>query len=132
MLLISSGYSAYARHLARTFVDWDADRLAERVRRITSYLDESTSSSGGVARLVYVHCEGGVDRTGELIGAVELTRGGDWPSVVRRALNAATPSRLLSRRNFNALHWFCHYWRETQPDARLDCSLTQTDLLNVE
>jgi hypothetical protein len=100
--------SAYFEHLARTLPQWDADRLDERVRQIAAFLGTQTTPP----RLVYVHCEGGIDRTGELIGALELTRGATWRDVLQRA--ARVSGREMTRRHVNALQWYCHYWRLTQ------------------
>lgn len=96
------------------------------MQRLRAYLAETSATP----RLVYVHCEGGIDRTGELIGAFELSGGASWASVVQRALAVAV-DRDLARKNFNALHWFCFHWRETH-NAALDCSQSQQAFLEQQ
>lgn len=51
-----------ARHLASTLPTWELDRLHERLTRLRETLD---AQSTHLPKLVYVHCEGGRDRTGE-------------------------------------------------------------------
>ena len=54
------------------------------------------------------HCEQGVDRTSELLAAVELAQGATWQSALADAFKIAG-GRALQTSNEHALRWYCAY-----------------------
>jgi hypothetical protein len=101
--------------LAATLEDWQPDQLVARVRRLRRQLDTESDLC------VYVHCEAGIDRTGELAGAFELALGASWRDVMERA-HRYSDNRELKTSNLHALQWYCLYERYGAPRrAELDC-----------
>lgn len=101
--------------LAAALEDWLPDQLVSRVRRLRHLLD----SERGL--LIYVHCAAGIDRSGELAGAVELSLGASWRAVVERALRISG-KRDLKQANMIALQWYCLYEKYGPPArSELDC-----------
>lgn len=101
--------------LAASLEDWQPDQLVARVRRLRQKLDSERDLC------LFVHCEAGIDRTGELIGAFELSLGASWRQVLDRAHRYAD-NRELKTSNLYALQWYCLYERFGSPKrAELDC-----------
>jgi protein-tyrosine phosphatase len=101
--------------LAASLEDWQPDQLVARVRRLRRQLDTESNMC------LYVHCEAGIDRTGELIGAFELSLGASWRDVMERA-HRYSDNRELKASNLHALQWYCLYERHGAPKrGELDC-----------
>jgi hypothetical protein len=99
--------------MVATLDDWLPDPLIWRVAALGRYLRAALPPT-----VVYVHCDGGCDRTGEMIGAYMLGQMKmDW----REMYDANKPCQLSNGthrpcgcNNYRALEWFA-YWLNTQP-----------------
>ena len=71
-------------NLVRTLDDWMPDKIIERAGALRYYLetgDLPTPGPSGVPYVFYVHCDGGCDRTGEMIATYRLRhQGWSWLS----------------------------------------------------
>ena len=110
---------------------WDfEDRLLERVPQLHDWLWEANSTQSfeshgyvkGTPLVFYIHCEAGMDRTGEVSGSYYL-KYLKWTYMKTLAYdyhveNNPRPIEYLSQ---NALNWFCWhlYYTEGYP---LDCA----------
>lgn len=106
--------ASLAIELAASLEDWLPDQLVQRVRRLRGMLDAERNL------VIYLHCAAGIDRSGELAGAVELSLGASWRAVVTRA-HAISQNRELTPSNMHALQWYCLYEKHGAPGRDLDC-----------
>eukprot|EP00296_Roombia_truncata_P000753 JP436449.1.p1 GENE.JP436449.1~~JP436449.1.p1 ORF type:complete len:242 (+),score=44.62 JP436449.1:1-726(+) len=105
---------------AKSVPIWQNDKLVSRVSAVNDIL----STTYELPIVVYVHCEQGVDRTGEFVGAYALKYlGFTWDKV--NADNHAIASRPVMREYQNALQWYCEYLRITE-NASLQCRSSPT------
>lgn len=109
-------------HLVRTLDDWMSDKIIERTDALRYWLETGNlpqPSPTGLPYVFYVHCDGGCDRTGEVIGAYRLRyQGWSWlnawseqPCVGRLAPSGSgikLPAP-LGRDNYQALQWYA-FW----------------------
>ncbi len=109
---------AKERHLlVETLEEWLPDPLIWRVATLRRWLENPALDRPGNPWpatgpiVIYVHCDGGCDRTGEMIGAYTLRYlDHDWC----RAYAANEPcGRPLGCNNYRALQWYAH-WLNTQ------------------
>jgi hypothetical protein len=93
--------------LLASFDQWLPDPLIWRVATLRRMLEPSQLSTPVV---VYVHCSGGCDRTGEMIGGYRLRyMGWSW-----RAMWDEQPcERPLGCDNYRALQWYAHWLNQT-------------------
>jgi hypothetical protein len=100
--------------LVTTIEQWLGDPLVWRVATIRSWLEDATqvpSGRPGVPIVIYVHCDGGCDRTGEMIGAYRLRyMNGAWAEV----WGDQPCGRPLGCDNYRALQWYAFWLNQTQ------------------
>jgi hypothetical protein len=93
--------------LASSMRVWDADRLRERVSMLRMWLERVNS----LPTILYIHCDCGCDRTGEVAGAYMLTYMQhiySFSDIV--ALNDSIeppPPGLMVCQNLWAMQWYC-------------------------
>jgi len=105
--------------LALQLPTWQGDRLDLRVQALRHMLTDAASTD--LPRVVYVHCEGGKDRTGELIGSYYLRHLG-WSYEKVLATNYGYAGRPIGQQNQRALQWYCLHLNATGSLAgTLDC-----------
>jgi hypothetical protein len=99
--------------LLKTFDEWLPDKLIQRTETLrymleTSWLPTPTPFDPQYDPppiVFYVHCDGGCDRTGEMIGAYRLRQGYSWWDMW-----AEHPcNRPMGCNNHRALEWYA-YW----------------------
>lgn len=97
---------AERERLVRTLGEWLPDPLIWRAATIRKWLEPAPLPTPVV---IYVHCDGGCDRTAEIIGAYRLRYMQDtWASV-----SADQPcGRPLGCDNYRALQWYA-FWLNT-------------------
>lgn len=104
--------------LVRTLEDWLPDRLIRRTEMLrnmleTSWLPQVTpydAQNNLPPCVFYVHCDGGCDRTGEVIGAYRLRTGYSWSKMwSEQPCQFNTKSRPMGCNNYRALQWYA-YW----------------------
>jgi hypothetical protein len=94
-------------HRVRTLGEWLPDPLIWRVAQLRRMLEPSQSP---VPVVVYVHCDGGCDRTAELIGAYRLRfMHSAWSTV----MNDQPCNRPLGCDNYRALQWYAYWLNDT-------------------
>ena len=90
-------------HLAISISSWLGDRLESRMEQLHNWLEFEPPTT-----VVYAHCEGGIDRTGELMGAYYLRwLNKSWAEM--NALNFAIANRAFGCNNYRATLWYCIY-----------------------
>ena len=83
------------------------DHLPQRVDK----LHELLFSHRDRPVILYVHCEQGQDRTGQIIGAYQLKYGGmDWPTMF--AYNREVTGRVPLPKHLNTLRYYCYHLQE--------------------
>lgn len=97
--------------LAATRDDWLRDPLQKRVETIRGWMEDPPQIGITRPMVVYVHCYGGCDRTGQLIGAYRMRyMNMTWEEM--EAANAAAsqrPTPPFFVENCNALRWYARY-----------------------
>ena len=102
-------------YLLGTLGDWLGDPLLDRIATLRGWLDGSVTPipappapppPAGMALVVYVHCVGGCDRTGEVIGSYSLHYLGlSWA-----AMNAANKAPCGGNMPFGCDNYFATRW----------------------
>jgi len=98
--------------LAGALDEWMADRLIWRTHKIRTWLENPSGLGMAGPIVIYVHCYGGCDRTGELIGAYAMRyQGVSWEDMNRLnkaccRTDAATGKTMFAEENCNALRWY--------------------------
>jgi hypothetical protein len=100
--------------LLNTFDQWLPEPLVWRTAQLRQYLETSYAKPA----LIYVHCDGGCDRTGEMIGAYRLRyMNGAWGDVIADqpcAAPDAPGTRPMGCGNYRALQWYASWLNATQ------------------
>ncbi len=97
----------HREYLAEHLDEWLPDLLISRVDSVRGWMEDPATSGLSGPVVVYVHCFGGCDRTGELIGAYSLRyMNKTWEEV--RTLNGerCRPDRDYDEANCHALQWY--------------------------
>lgn len=97
----------HRQYLAQNPDSWLSDSLVVRVETLRKWMENSSTFGVTGPVIIYVHCFGGCDRTGELIGAYSLRYlNMTWEEV--RSLNAGhcRPDHDYEKNNCNALQWY--------------------------
>ena len=102
-------------HMVETIDQWLGDPLVWRVATIRTWLEDATQvpSNGrpGVPIVIYVHCDGGCDRTGEMIAAYRLRYMNDAWSAVWGDQPCQRP---MGCNNYRAVQWYAFWLNQTQ------------------
>lgn len=100
-------------HLVATLDEWlEKPSLITRVNTIRNFLKKPPDGLKDRPIVIYVHCYGGCDRTGEMIGAYMLRyMQKDWMKVYEANQPCGQPPGC---NNYRALQWYA-YWLNTQP-----------------
>jgi hypothetical protein len=94
-------------YLAANISSWLGDQLESRMEQLHNWLAFEPPTT-----VVYAHCEGGIDRTGELMGAYYLRwLNKSWAEM--NALNFAIANRAFGCNNYRATLWYCIYLAES-------------------
>jgi hypothetical protein len=114
---------AFQKSLVNASLSWLPDNLDLRVDQLHSWLQNGVPGNT-MPVMIYIHCEGGCDRTGELSGAYALKYlHMNW--VAMNQMNCADcygGCQPFGCGNYYAARWYC-YWLETQ-GYQLGCSVT--------
>lgn len=90
--------------LATTYTTWSTDNLWIRVPALRSYLTRKTSPP----TVIYLHCDCGCDRTGELMGSYAMQyQGKTWDQVCE--WNNQIAGRPQMCPNVHSMQWYCLY-----------------------
>eukprot|EP00041_Stephanoeca_diplocostata_P006820 m.94682 g.94682 ORF g.94682 m.94682 type:complete len:242 (+) comp16559_c0_seq1:76-801(+) len=112
------------KYMAEHLDDWDLDKLPDRMKELRTTLETVTA----LPTVVYIHCEAGTDRTGEVSGAYYL-----------KFLNYTMPqavdvdnhiqNRDMSKYSLNGLRWYCYYLQYVEGRTNLDCPYTNNTVI---
>src|SRR5205085_9851744 len=114
---------AYRQYFVQNLNAWLPDPLPARVEQLHAWL--TNGISGHTPLVIYVHCTGGCDRTGETIASYRMRwKGMSWHEV--NVLNHARPDPnsngcSFACNNFNAANWYCLYLSEVEGVKGLGC-----------
>lgn len=104
--------------LASSFDSWSADKLPTFVDSIRNTL---TATDYPLPAALYIHCECGCDRTGEVAGAYYL----QYMNMTlhdAHQLDMTIAKREIDTVNLNALEWYCFYLKYAK-NYDLTCEL---------
>ena len=108
------------RDFLKTFDQWLEDPLVWRTATLRSWLEQKSelllqpANCENRPLVFYVHCDGGCDRTGEMIGAYRLRyMNWSWKQMWEEQPCGAPP-RPMGCNNYRALQWFAFWLNETQ------------------
>jgi protein-tyrosine phosphatase len=105
----------HREYLADHLDEWLPDPLIFRVETVRKYLEDPAAAGVSGPVVVYVHCYGGCDRTGELIGAYSLRYlNVTWEEARTSNGNRCRPDRAYDKANCNALQWYGIWLNRTQ------------------
>ncbi|MDX6612040.1 MAG: hypothetical protein QOD75_1226 [Blastocatellia bacterium] len=83
--------------------NWLADPLIARIETLHFWLENMPEPT-----VIFAHCEGGIDRTGELMGAYYLRwKGFSWEEM--NSTNEKVANRVFGCNNYRATLWYCLY-----------------------
>eukprot|EP00035_Acanthoeca_spectabilis_P008415 m.153438 g.153438 ORF g.153438 m.153438 type:complete len:229 (-) comp14349_c0_seq6:245-931(-) len=108
---------ALLKEMATKFRSWDHDDLPHRMDELHEYMTEPPAS---LPQVIYMHCEAGTDRTGEISGTYYLK----WLNMTlpqALAVNNHIQNRDMSKYSLYALEWFCWFLTFGENRAGLSC-----------
>lgn len=95
-------------HLVTTLDQWLPDPLIWRTAMIRNWLEQTANP---LPIVIYVHCDGGCDRTAQMIGAYRLRyMANSWAEVMKDQ----PCNRPLGCDNYRALQWYAFWLNATQ------------------
>lgn len=108
-----------AADMARELNVWQLDRLPSRLPELRAMLQ---AESTGPAQIFYVHCEAGLDRTGEVCGSYYMQYKG---MTLQQALDldVSYAKRELRFMSVHGLSWYCLYLKYKVGFDQLTCDL---------
>jgi len=106
--------------MALDLMNWTWDKLYNMVNLIKSQM----STSRNMSTVVYIHCEAGKDRTGEISGAYYLQQLKMFFNAAVKINYDSPPQRQISPDMLNGLQWFCYYL-QYKFNFNLDCTLSK-------
>ncbi len=99
--------SADRDYLAMTLDSWLSDPLVWRVDTLRAWLEDPSLLGITGPVVIYVHCYGGCDRTGELIGSYAMRyMNKSWEEMNSMNKECCQPGRPYRVKNCNALRWY--------------------------
>jgi hypothetical protein len=112
---------AERQQLLASFDQWLGEPLVWRTATLRSWLEGAplpvTPYNTALPIVFYVHCDGGCDRTGEMVAAYRLRyMGWSWKQVwsEQPCISPDTPVRPMGCDNYRALQWFAFWLNTTQ------------------
>jgi len=105
---------------AMTLGQWQLDDLPNKVTKLRTILD--SPGPNGLPVVIYIHCEAGSDRTGEVSGSYYLQYK-NFPSFAAALeLDNEIAGRPIRNMSANALQWYCYYLLYAQNYTTLNCT----------
>jgi hypothetical protein len=98
---------AKRENCARTLDSWLPEPLVARIEQIRQWLESPSPQADLPSVVVYVHCDGGCDRTGEMIGAYLLRIPKmTWEQMYATNIPCGRP---FGCNNYRAVQWYAYY-----------------------
>merc|ERR1712137_28327 len=109
--------------MALNLSQWQHDDLPDKMSQLRDLL----YTDNGVTTVIYIHCDAGMDRTGEVSGSYYMR----WLNrTFHEALyydDNAIEDRTINVASRNALQWYCYNLRDTQQMPQNNCTLPDFD-----
>lgn len=105
--------------LVKNFDMWDSDQMSNRVAQLRTMLMTPTS----LPTMIYIHCDCGCDRTGQIAGAYAMRYlNWTWPQTIEynNAIEPDTPC--MECPNYWALNWYCQSLGNRDCSKRYPCN----------
>jgi len=83
---------------------WDSDDVPKKVAQLRKWLETPTTPP----TVIYVHCEAGVDRTGEMAGSYLMQHKNETYQQCWN-FNNHIENRQMSKQSRNGLRWYAYY-----------------------
>jgi len=109
--------------MASNLSNWQHDNLPDKMTKLRNLL----YTDNGVTTVIYIHCDAGMDRTGEVSGSYYM-RWLNW--TFHEALyydDNAIEDRNIHVASRNALQWYCYNLVDTQQMPNNNCTLPSFD-----
>eukprot|EP00038_Savillea_parva_P030904 m.81263 g.81263 ORF g.81263 m.81263 type:complete len:238 (+) comp9400_c0_seq3:76-789(+) len=103
---------------------WDVDKVPDRMKTLHEYMTTPTQ----VPQVIYMHCEAGVDRTGEMSGAYYLK----WQNMTlpqALEIDDHIENRNMEKWSLFALEWYCWHLVFNEGFTNLSCGGNTSSLL---
>eukprot|EP00911_Craspedida_sp_UC1_P000303 UC1_evm4s229 len=122
--------------LAARLPQWQVDRLPQRMTSLRDMLQNSSgrhnnntitlsvgtaTAAATATHVFYLHCEAGMDRTGEMSGSYYM-RYLNWTFTKALSYDDSVETRNITVESRNSLQWYCLYLKAVSDPWR-DCSL---------
>eukprot|EP00656_Telonema_subtile_P015476 TRINITY_DN18116_c0_g1_i2.p1 TRINITY_DN18116_c0_g1~~TRINITY_DN18116_c0_g1_i2.p1 ORF type:complete len:298 (+),score=40.83 TRINITY_DN18116_c0_g1_i2:150-1043(+) len=117
--------------LANSMPEWDCDAMADRTQRMHQMMTNvsscplCTSVPAPPAVVLYMHCMGGIDRTGQMLGGYAIRYLG-MSFVEAMTWNNAIAQRRIEPYSYTSLKWFCYWLKVAESRTDLDCTTPNT------
>ncbi|HJW95183.1 MAG TPA: hypothetical protein VJ901_16320 [Thermoanaerobaculia bacterium] len=111
----------YRDYLARTADTWLPDKLTARIDQLHAWLMNGMPNETKLPVVLFVHCDGGCDRTGEVSGAYAMKYlKQSWHQI--NTMNFGDcGGHAFGCGNFITAHWYCFWLQETTGRKDLGC-----------
>jgi len=99
--------ASFIQQRAVTLPQWQFDNLPDKMTKLREIL--YSPGPNGLPVVIYIHCEAGSDRTGEVSGSYYLTYMNFSSYAEALALDDKIAGRPIKNMSANALQWYCYY-----------------------
>jgi protein-tyrosine phosphatase len=118
LLAPDSVSSSIRKSMASSLPKWQVDNLPKAMDTLHQLLNTQYE----VPTVIYIHCEAGMDRTGEVSGSYYM-RYLNWPFQYALSYdNTCIENRNISNFSRNSFQWYCYYLQISQHQNQ-DCTL---------
>lgn len=107
------------KKMAKELDKWELDQLPTRIPALNAML-HSEAPFANTSIVVYVHCEAGMDRTGEISGSYYMQYL-NWSFTKALDYNNHVESRNISTSSMRAMQWFCYYLQYALDYPAMSC-----------
>ena len=105
---------------------WLPDQLVTRVGQLHTWLTTGLTNPLNLPLVLYIHCEGGCDRTGELSGAYAMGYLNKSWRQINEMNHEACGTRPFGCGNFIDARWYCLWLAATTGRKDLGCEYPET------
>eukprot|EP01104_Vermistella_antarctica_P006120 TRINITY_DN16858_c0_g1_i1.p1 TRINITY_DN16858_c0_g1~~TRINITY_DN16858_c0_g1_i1.p1 ORF type:complete len:282 (-),score=57.91 TRINITY_DN16858_c0_g1_i1:116-934(-) len=107
--------------MAAALPNWEIDQLANKTAQLLIMLQQD--GPRGLPLVLYLHCEAGMDRTGEVSGSYYVRNlGWDFQTALAYDNNIES-TRNIKIASQNAFQWYCLYLSTTPEFQSLNCTI---------
>jgi hypothetical protein len=113
--------STLSESVRKPMVEWTYDwNIEDQLIERTELLQQFVHTPNNVTTVYYMHCDAGVDRTGQVSGAYYI-RHFNWSFLEALKFDYAVEPRPIGKASQNGLNWYC-YWLYYKYGFPTDCS----------